>query len=75
MDRFPIISHSWKEGLLSQFISKHTEEGFLFKTYNYLGRNGGTPLILALWRQRQVNLCKFEARLVYMASFRPVRVT
>ena len=28
------------------------------------------PLIPALWRQRQVDLCEFEASLVYRASSR-----
>jgi hypothetical protein len=31
------------------------------------------PLIPALRRQRQVDLCKFEARLVYRVSSRTVR--
>jgi hypothetical protein len=26
------------------------------------------PLILALWRQRQADLCKFEASLIYRAN-------
>ena len=33
----------------------------------------GTPLIPALGRQRQENLCEFEANLVYKASLRTVR--
>jgi hypothetical protein len=31
------------------------------------------PLIPALVRQRQAHLCEFEARLVYIASFGPLR--
>ena len=33
------------------------------------------PLILALRRQRQVNLYEFEARLVYRAGFRTAKAT
>ena len=33
------------------------------------------PLIPALGRQRQVNLCEFEASLVYRESFRTPRAT
>lgn len=33
------------------------------------------PLIAALWRQRQVNLCEFEGGLVYGTSFRTTRAT
>jgi hypothetical protein len=33
------------------------------------------PLILALGRQRQVDLYKFKASLAYKGSFRTVRVT
>jgi hypothetical protein len=33
------------------------------------------PVILALGRQRQVGLCKFQASLVYRASFRTARAT
>jgi hypothetical protein len=32
-------------------------------------------LILALWRQRQVDLYEFEASLVYRVSYRAVRAT
>jgi hypothetical protein len=35
--------------------------------------NWHTPLILR--RQRQTNLCKLEASLVYIASSRPARAT
>ena len=30
-----------------------------------MARHGGAPLILALGKQRQVELCEFEASLVY----------
>lgn len=33
------------------------------------------PLIPALRRQRKVDLCKLEASLVYIASFRPIQAT
>lgn len=33
------------------------------------------PLIPALKRQRKVDLCKLEASLVYIASFRPIQAT
>ena len=36
---------------------------------------GHTPLILALKRQRQVDLCEFEDSLDYMISSRIARVT
>ena len=32
-----------------------------------------TPLVPALWRQRQVNLCEFEASLVFKVSSRTVK--
>ena len=32
-------------------------------------------LILALWKQRQVDLCEFEARLVYRMSSKIVRAS
>jgi hypothetical protein len=32
-------------------------------------------LILALWRQRQEDICEFKASLVYMVSSRSVRTT
>lgn len=31
------------------------------------------PLILALWRQRQVNACEFKAGLIYKVNFRTAR--
>jgi hypothetical protein len=34
-----------------------------------------TPLIPATWRQRQVDLCEFEAILVYIVSSRTARAT
>jgi hypothetical protein len=34
-----------------------------------------TPLIPALGRQRQADLCEFEASLVYRVSFRTARAT
>jgi hypothetical protein len=34
---------------------------------------GHTPLIPALWRQRQATLCEFEAGLLYRASSRTAR--
>ena len=34
-----------------------------------------TPLIPALWRQRQVDLCEFEASLIYRVSSRTAKVT
>ena len=34
-----------------------------------------TPLIPVLERQRQVDLCEFEVRLVYRTSFRIAQVT
>ena len=33
------------------------------------------PLIPALWRQRQVDLCEFKDSLVYRVSFRTSRAT
>ena len=36
---------------------------------------GGAHIIPALGRQRQVNLCEFEASLVYRASSRASRAT
>jgi hypothetical protein len=33
------------------------------------------PVILSLWRQRQEDLCEFEARLVYRVSPRTARAT
>lgn len=33
------------------------------------------PLASALGEQRQEELCEFEASLVYVGSFRPVRAT
>jgi hypothetical protein len=35
----------------------------------------GTPIITALRRQRQVDLCEFKVRLVYIESSRPARTT
>jgi hypothetical protein len=42
-----------------------------------LARCGGIhmPLATALGRQRQVDLCEFKARLVYIVSPRTARVT
>ena len=37
------------------------------------GGQGHRALILALRQQRQVDLCEFKARLVYIASSRAVR--
>jgi hypothetical protein len=34
-----------------------------------------TPLIPALRRQRQLDLCEFKVSLVYIGSSKPVRVT
>ena len=36
----------------------------------WLGNGGAPLLILALGRQRQADLCEFEARLVYRVSSR-----
>ena len=41
--------------------------GFLYKK-KYSRQWWRTPLILALGRQRQVDLCEFEASLVYRVS-------
>jgi len=38
-------------------------------------RHWHAPLIPALRRKRQVDLCEFEARLVYRVSFRTARAT
>ena len=40
----------------------------------FAGQWRHTPLILALRRQRQANLCELEASLVYRVSSRTVRV-
>jgi hypothetical protein len=34
-----------------------------------------TPLIPALGRRRQMDLCEFEVSLIYIASFRPTQAT
>jgi len=39
----------------------------------FLRRGIHTPLILALWRLRQRDLCEFEASLDYRVSFRTAR--
>ena len=41
----------------------------IFKNHNLAGWWWYTPLIPALWRQRQVDLCEFEANLVYKSKF------
>ena len=50
------------------FIKKKASNGSMVVPH-------GTPLIPALKRQRQVNLLKFEASLVYRVSSRTARVT
>jgi hypothetical protein len=47
----------------------------LFITKICIARLGGTPLIPALGRQKQVNFCEFEASLVYKASSRTAKAT
>jgi hypothetical protein len=39
------------------------------------GQKWCTPLISALRKQRQVDLCEFETNLIYMVSFRTARAT
>jgi hypothetical protein len=41
----------------------------------FIGSDGGTPLIPALRRQRQADLCEFKASLLYIVSFEPVRIS
>ena len=49
-------------------------EEFTFQKPIYLARQWGrTPLIPALVRQRQVDLCEFKASLVYRANSKTVR--
>jgi hypothetical protein len=48
----------------------------LFKKNTVWGQERGhVPLIPALWRQSQVDLCEFKASLVYIARSRTARVT
>jgi hypothetical protein len=45
------------------------------KLYKPLGNDNWTPLSSAFGRQRQEDLCEFEATLVYRGSFRTSRAT
>jgi hypothetical protein len=46
-----------------------------FKTYKIARWWLYTPLIPALWKQRQVDLCEFKASLIYSVSSRSARAT
>ena len=53
--------------------SKLALKKFKIKDETQAGRWWCTPLILALRRQRQVDLCKFEANLDYKANSRTIQ--
>jgi hypothetical protein len=56
-------------------MQKHSKEiNVIFK--RNLARHNGTYLSSQDWRrQRQVDLCEFQASLVYIIRFRPGRIT
>jgi hypothetical protein len=54
-------------------ISVRISAGSIIENNEHLGQWWCTPLIPALGRQRQVDLCEFEASIVYRASARTAR--